>query len=173
MPTADAVFNAALLHNNSILASRQGIEVAERNISLAKSGYLPTLSFGANVGSSYYTVSGMQSETFGEQMRHNYSTYVGFSLQIPIFNAFSTRNSVRRARIQKLQAELQLDQTQTELFRTIQLAYYQARGAATNILRRSRHLKRHVSRLPRRRRNTISDAPLPPNSRLQKQSLPH
>ena len=113
VPTADAVFNAALLHNNSILASRQGIEVAERNISLAKSGYLPTLSFGANVGSSYYTVSGMQSETFGEQ----------------IFNAFSTRNSVRRARIQKLQAELQLDQTQTELFRTIQLAYYQARGA--------------------------------------------
>lgn len=129
VPTADAVFNAALLHNNSILASRQGIEVAERNISLAKSGYLPTLSFGANVGSSYYTVSGMQSETFGEQMRHNYSTYVGFSLQIPIFNAFSTRNSVRRALIQKLQAELQLDQTQTELFRTIQLAYYQARGA--------------------------------------------
>ena len=36
---------------------------------------------------------------------------------------------MRRARIQKLQAELQLDQTQTELFRTIQLAYYQARGA--------------------------------------------
>lgn len=127
--TADAVFNAALVHNNSILASRQSIEVADRNISLAKTGYIPTLSFGANVGSSYYTVGGMPHESFGDQMRHNYSTYIGVNLSIPIFNAFSTRNSVRRAKIQKIQAELALDQTETDLFRTIQLAYYQARGA--------------------------------------------
>lgn len=129
IPTADAVFNAALMHNNSILASRQSIEVADRNISLAKTGYIPTLSFGANVGSSYYTVGGMPHESFGDQMRHNYSTYIGVNLSIPIFNAFSTRNSVRRAKIQKIQAELALDQTETDLFRTIQLAYYQARGA--------------------------------------------
>lgn len=129
IPTADAVFNAALVHNNSILASRQSIEVADRNISLAKTGYIPTLSFGANVGSSYYTVGGMPHESFGDQMRHNYSTYIGVNLSIPIFNAFSTRNSVRRAKIQKIQAELALDQTETDLFRTIQLAYYQARGA--------------------------------------------
>ena len=129
IPTADAVFNAALLHNNSILASRQSIEVADRNISLAKTGYIPTLSFGANVGSSYYTVGGMPHESFGNQMRNNYSTYIGVNLSIPIFNAFSTRNSVRRAKIQKIQAELALDQTETDLFRTIQLAYYQARGA--------------------------------------------
>ena len=129
IPTADAVFNAALVHNNSILASRQSIEVADRNISLAKTGYIPTLSFGANVGSSYYTVGGMPHESFGDQMRHNYSTYIGVNLSIPIFNAFSTRNSVRRAKIQKIQAELALDQTETDLLRTIQLAYYQARGA--------------------------------------------
>ncbi len=129
IPTADAVFNAALVHNNSILASRQSIEVADRNISLAKTGYIPTLSFGANVGSSYYTVGGMPHESFGDQMRHNYSTYIGVNLSIPIFNAFSTRNSVRRAKIQKIQAELALDQTETDLCRTIQLAYYQARGA--------------------------------------------
>ena len=129
IPTADAVFNAALVHNNSILASRQSIEVADRNISLAKTGYIPTLSFGANVGSSYYTVGGMPHESFGDQMRNNYSTYIGVNLSIPIFNAFSTRNSVRRAKIQKIQAELALDQTETDLFRTIQLAYYQARGA--------------------------------------------
>ena len=36
---------------------------------------------------------------------------------------------MRRAKIQKIQAELALDQTETDLFRTIQLAYYQARGA--------------------------------------------
>ncbi len=129
IPTADAVFNAAMFHNNSILASRQAITVADKNISLAKSGYIPRISFNAGLGSSYYTLGGMPHEPFGEQMRHNYSTYLGFSLSVPIFDAFSTRNRVRRARLQRLSAELELDRKQTELFTNVQLAYYQARGA--------------------------------------------
>lgn len=129
IPTSDAVFNAALLHNNSILASRQGIKVADQSISLAKSGYMPRVNFSAGVGSSYYTVSGYESDPFGEQMRHNLSTSLSVSLSIPIFDAFSTRNSVRKARLQKISAELELDRQQSELFKTIQLAYYQARGA--------------------------------------------
>ncbi len=129
IPNSDAVFNAALVHNNSILASRQGIRVADQSISLAKSGYLPRLNFSAGVGSSYYTVSGYESDPFGEQMRHNLSTSLSVSLSIPIFDAFSTRNSVRKAKLQKISAELELDRQQSELFKTIQLAYYQARGA--------------------------------------------
>ncbi len=129
IPTADAVFNAAMLHNNSILASRQGIKMADNRISLAKTGYLPTLGFSTNIGSSYYTVNGMKSDPFSSQMSHNLSTSVGFSLSIPIFDAFSTRNNVKRARLQKISAELELDRQSTELYKTIQLAYYQARGA--------------------------------------------
>ncbi len=129
IPTADAVFKAAMLHNNSILSSRQGIKVAENQISLAKSGYLPTLGFSSNIGSSYYKVNGMINDSFSSQMNHNLSTYVGFSLSIPIFDAFSTRNNVRRARLQRVSAELELDKQSTELYKTIQLAYYQARGA--------------------------------------------
>jgi len=129
IPTYDAVFNAALIHNNSILASKQGIKVADQNISLAKTGYMPRLNFSAGVGSSYYTVSGYKSDPFGEQMRHNLSTSLSVGLSIPIFDAFSTRNSVRKARLQKISAELELDRQQSELFKTIQLAYYQARGA--------------------------------------------
>ncbi len=129
IPTAEAVYNSALIHNNSIMASRQGITVAENQISLAKAGYIPQLGFGSSVGSSYYTVSGYPNESFGSQMRHNFSTYVGLTLSVPIFDAFSTRNSVRRARLQKITAELELDQRSTELYKAVQLAYYQAKGA--------------------------------------------
>ena len=129
IPNSDAVFNAAWVHNNSILASRLVMRVADQSISLAKSGYLPRLNFSAGVGSSYYTVSGYESDPFGEQMRHNLSTSLSVSLSIPIFDAFSTRNSVRKAKLQKISAELELDRQQSELFKTIQLAYYQARGA--------------------------------------------
>lgn len=129
IPTPDAVYNAAIHHNNSILASRQGIKVADSNISLAKSGYIPRVNFNAGLGSSYYTVGGYRSDSFNEQMRHNYSTYLGFSLSVPIFDGLSTRNSVKKAKLQKITAELELDRQESELFKTIQLAYYQARGA--------------------------------------------
>ena len=114
IPTAESVFNAAMMHNNSILAASQSIKTAEHNISLAKSGYIPRLSFNAGIGSSYYTVGGYVNDPFSAQMKHNFSTYVGVSLSIPIFDAFSTRNSVRQAKLQHLSAQLQLDQQSTD-----------------------------------------------------------
>lgn len=129
IPHADDVYSDALTVNNSILGARQGLKVADDNISVAKTGYIPTLSFNAGVGSSYYTVSGFDSESFAKQMRHNLSTYLGFSLRIPIFDGFSTRNNVRTAKIQKYSAELELEQRESDLYKNIQLAYYQAKGA--------------------------------------------
>ena len=134
IPTSESVFNAAMMHNNSILAASQSIKTAEHNISLAKSGYIPRLSFNAGIGSSYYTVGGYVNDPFSAQMKHNFSTYVGVSLSIPIFDAFSTRNSVRQAKLQHLSAQLQLDQQSTDLYKTIQLAYYQACGAREKYL---------------------------------------
>lgn len=134
LPSSEDVYSQAQNINNSILGARQAVKVADENISLAKTGFIPTLSFNGGLGSSYYTVSGLQSENFGNQMRHNFSTYLGFSLRIPIFDAFSTRNSVRRSRIQKLDAELALEQRETDLQKEIQLAYYQAKGARERYL---------------------------------------
>lgn len=129
LPGPDAVYSSAMGLNNSLLGARQAVKVANENITLAKTGYIPTLSFNAGLGSSYYTVSGVPSESFGRQMKNNYSTYLGFSLRIPIFDAFNTRNSIRRAKLQKLNAELTLEQRETDLYKDIQLAYYQAKGA--------------------------------------------
>lgn len=134
IPSPEAVYSSALLINNGVMASRQSVEVAQRRISLAKTGYIPRLSFNAGIGSSYYTVGGMPRETFSDQMRHNYSTYLGFSLSIPIFDGFSTRNSVRRAHLQRLQAELEVDRTSSQLFTSIQQAYYQATGARSSYI---------------------------------------
>ncbi len=134
LPSAEEVFSQAQDINNSILGARQAVKVADENISLSKAGYIPTLSFNGGIGSSYYTVSGIKSENFGNQMRHNFSTYLGFSLRIPIFDAFSTRNSIRRSRLQKLDAELALEQRRTDLQKEIQLAYYQAKGSRERYL---------------------------------------
>lgn len=125
----DDVYEAALQHNHTILAARSGIIASEKNISLAKTGYIPTLNFNAGLGSSYYKISGLPNDGFGKQMKNNYSTYFGFSLNIPIFDALNTRNSINRAKVQNVTARLQYDDACQRLFKSIQQAYYQADGA--------------------------------------------
>ncbi len=134
IPSPDRVYSEALMTNNGILGARQAVEVADERISYAKSGYIPTLRFNAGLGSSYYRLGGYVNESFREQMKHNFATYLGFSLSIPIFDGFGTRNNVRRAKLQKSSAMLDLDQRQYNLYKDIQLAYYQAKGARERYL---------------------------------------
>lgn len=134
IPTPGEVYDMALHNNNTLLASRQAVLVAGQQISTARSGYIPTLRFNAGLGSSYYRIGGFQNEAFGPQMRHNFQTYLGFSLSIPIFDGFNTRNSVRRAKLQETSARLDLDQKSLDLYKDIQLAYYQALGAKDKYL---------------------------------------
>ncbi|MDE7092159.1 MAG: TolC family protein, partial [Muribaculaceae bacterium] len=103
----DDVYMSAMSSNNSIKSAKNDIEAAQAGVSLAKSGYLPHLSFTAGIGSSYYNISGIENPSFSRQMRDNLNKSIGFSLSVPIFDAFSTRNSVRKARIRELSAALQ------------------------------------------------------------------
>ncbi|MDE6651998.1 MAG: TolC family protein [Paramuribaculum sp.] len=126
---AEDVFASALTSNHSIKASQLGVESAGKAIKLAKSGWLPTLSFSAGIGSNYYTVSGLSSDNFSNQMRHNLSKSLGFSLNVPIFDGFNTRNSVRKAKVQEINARLQLTDTKNRVYKSIQTAYTQAVAA--------------------------------------------
>lgn len=129
IPTVDQVWSAMLIDNHSLRAAAIRQEAAEQNVSLSRSGYMPTLSFNAGIGTNYYKTSGFTNESFGDQMRHNFSKSLGFSLNIPIFDGFSTRNSVARARIQQLNADLDLENTRQSLYKTISTAYTQAVAA--------------------------------------------
>lgn len=127
--SADEVFANALQNNHAVRAQRLQGEAAEKNVLVAKSGYIPTLSFSAGLGTNYYRTSGFDNESFGQQFKHNFSKSIGFSLSIPIFDAFGTRNNVRRARAQQESYRLQFDDTRQRLYKAITQAYTQAVGA--------------------------------------------
>lgn len=129
LPSPDDIFSYALTDNHSILASRLAVETAGKSIKLAQSGYLPTLSLSAGLGSSFYKTSGFINENFAGQMRHNLSESFIFSLNIPIFDSFTTRNSIRKAKVQQLSAQLQLKETENQLYKTITQAHAQALAA--------------------------------------------
>lgn len=125
----EQVYADALKHNHSVRASRLAVDAADKYIKVAKTGYIPSLSFNASVGSNYYTVSGMNNESFARQLKNNYSTGFGLTLSVPIFDAFQTRNAVRRAKVQRITAELQNQQVEQNLYKTVQQAYFRADGA--------------------------------------------
>lgn len=125
----DDVYENALQRNHLVRSRDWSLRAAEKNISVARAGYIPTLSFSAGLGTNYYKTSGFNNENFGAQMRHNFAKSIGFSLSVPIFDAFSTRNSVRRAKIAAESARLQVESTQLQLYKAINQAYTQAVGA--------------------------------------------
>ncbi len=123
----EEILAIALDNNHSIRAATLSAAAARKNIKVAETGYIPTLSFSAGLGTSYYkTGGGYHNDSFGAQMRHNFSQSLGFSLSVPIFDAFSTRNSIRRAKASALAANLNLESTRLNVENAINQAYAQA-----------------------------------------------
>lgn len=125
----DAVFVQALAGRPEILAARYRLEGSEKSIRIAQSGYYPKLSFGAGLGSSFYTTKGRAGVDFFTQLDNHFNKYLGFSLSVPIFNRFATRNRVRQARLQQSGYSVQLDETRKGLYKEIQQAWYNAVAA--------------------------------------------
>lgn len=130
LPDADTVFANAMATNHTIRSQQLQTEAADKYISVARSGYIPTLSFSAGLGTNYYKTSGLSNDSFGQQMRHNFAKSIGFSLSVPLFDAFGTRNSVRRARLQHSSSMLDLDEARNNLYKAIVQARTQAAAAA-------------------------------------------
>lgn len=125
----EAVYETAVGIKPSVRAEELRLDYAERNISLARSGYLPTLSLSGGVGTNYYYTSGYPTKSFFEQLNNNLSPYVGLSLSIPIFSRMQNRNQVKSARLSYNTQQLQLESVKKQLYKEIQQAWYNALGA--------------------------------------------
>jgi outer membrane protein len=66
---------------------------------------------------------------FGDQLSDNINKSLFFNLTIPLFNGFSTDVNVRRAAINRLNAELVVDQTKQVLQQSVERAYADAQAA--------------------------------------------
>ena len=122
----ETIYAQALDIKSSIKTEEIRLEQANKNITVAKSGFYPTLSLSAGAGTNYYTSSNRPSDSFGSQLNNNFNQHIGLNLNIPIFSRNSNRNSVRSARLNLMNQELQLDNVKKQLYKEIQQAYYNA-----------------------------------------------
>ena len=123
------VYDSAMEINHAVRAGRLQIDAAAGQVKVAQSGWIPRLSLSAGLGSNYYKISEMANEKFADQIKHNFAQTISLNLNIPIFDAFQTRNAVRRARVNELSTQLNFETASDNLYKSIQQAYYQAVGA--------------------------------------------
>ena len=129
LPSPESIYADAVGERPAILAEEKRLDAAEKQIELAKSALYPSLSLSGGIGSNFYTSSGMSAPSFTEQMKNNFSQSVGLSLSIPIFNRFSTRNSIRSAQLGRENQQLRLETAKKSLYKEIQQAWYSAVAA--------------------------------------------
>ena len=128
---SEAIYESALVNRPQIRSMQYRLESSEKEVLMARSQYFPTLSFGANMGTGYYNMSGRPNDTFSSQLRNNMSNSLGFNLRIPIFNKFQIKNNVSIARLAIANTQLELDKTKLELRKQIEQAYYNAVASAS------------------------------------------
>jgi outer membrane protein len=129
----ESIYSQALVSRPEIQADQLRLRAADHSIKIAQAGLYPTLSFSAGLGTNYYTTSGFKSDGFGTQLKNNFSQYLGFNLSIPIFNRLQTRNSIRTAKLDRVNQQLALDQTKKTLYKEIQQAYYNTVAAQAKL----------------------------------------
>lgn len=129
----DLIYQEALTARPEVAAEQLRLQGTENSIKIAQSALYPSLSFSAGLGTNYYKTSGFTADGFGNQLKNNFSQYLGVNLQIPIFNRFSTRNNIRSARIDLETQQLQLDNVKKTLYKEIQQVYYNAVAASEKL----------------------------------------
>jgi outer membrane protein len=67
-----------------------------------------------------------RTKSFWDQLKDNNNKSIGFSLQVPIFNGWQGRTAITQAKIQRNQAELDLEIQKRNLRKSIEQAYADA-----------------------------------------------
>ncbi len=131
LPTVAEVYAAAVEIMPETRSAEVMIEASQYAEKVAKAGFYPQISLSANVS------TGHQSGTpvsMGSQLRDKLNESVGLSLSVPIFNNKSARTSVRRARLNTRQSEIDNLNARKELLATVESLHHDAVAGQANFV---------------------------------------
>ena len=117
IPSAQEVYEQALLTRPEIRGAEKGIESAELQYNIAKRGYYPTIGLNAGISDSHN--SGSQNNV-GTQMKNNLNMSASVSLSVPIWDQRRTSTNKQKALLQKTTAQLDLEDKKNSLSSTIE-----------------------------------------------------
>ncbi len=127
------IFDKALTFRNDIKFSESNVELALKDLDIAKGARYPTLGAFFNYNTRYsdqnFDPFTGRLISFRDQLYLNDGIAYGAQLNIPVFNGFSVKNSIKRSQISVERAKLQLEQDKQTLESNVNQAYVDVRGS--------------------------------------------
>ncbi|MEM0932966.1 MAG: TolC family protein [Bacteroidota bacterium] len=125
--SAKVIFDKALTFRNDIKLAKANMELAEKDLQIAKGAYYPTLGAFLNYNTRYsdqnLNPADLSIIPFIDQLYTFDGLAYGFRIDVPFFNGWSTRNNVKRSKIDLERQKLQFEQEKLQLETDIQQAY--------------------------------------------------
>ncbi|MFV8368390.1 TolC family protein [Flavobacterium sp. LB2R40] len=139
--TPAAIYNKAVENRTELKIARANLEIAKKDVEIAKGAFQPTLqgfySFNSRVSYADVPVfdamgniiGTRNSAPFFNQFGDNKGQSFGAQLSVPIFNGFSVRNNVERAKVSLERSKIAVEQQDLDLQRNVFTAFTDAKGA--------------------------------------------
>lgn len=123
LPDMLQVYDTALNWLPEIINGQLKSQLQDYNIKIARSGYMPTISLNAGIGTG---TNSSDPSKWGEQMGNKLNEQVSVTLSVPIIDQKSASTKTRLAQIDKLNADLDYRQLQIDLSKTIESLFVDA-----------------------------------------------
>ena len=117
IPSLQSVYEAALLSRPEIERLQLAVKSSDVSVNIAKAGWMPNVNLTGGVSTSTNSLSG---NGWGSQFKSNVNTSLGVGVSVPIYDGRSTKTAVNKAKIQQLEAQLNLQDQQKTLYTDIQ-----------------------------------------------------
>ncbi len=121
---ADSVYTIAATTLPRLKEIEYELKASKRQIAAARGAMLPGLSVGGQIFTGYYTLlnDSIPHDSFSTQMKNNFGQAVYASVNIPIFNNYSTGHTIKMAKIKRKDNELRLELEKNNLYTDIENA---------------------------------------------------
>ncbi|WP_374459746.1 TolC family protein [Chryseobacterium taeanense] len=116
----DQNFVQNLLEKNPAYQSAlKEIQAQQKNVKIAKSGYLPTLNGSYTWSSFYNKILGQPATDFSEQIKLNKNQQLSFGINIPVFNKLQVKNNIELAKLNVISSNYDKDIIINDLTKSI------------------------------------------------------
>lgn len=126
LPEKSYLYQAALGIRPEIESGNLNIESSEIGEKISKAGFYPSLSLTAGIGTNHTSGSDL---SFTDQIQRGWNNSIGLTLSIPIFSNLQNKTALRKAEIQTQTAQLDLIESQKDLYKTIEGFWQDANSA--------------------------------------------
>ncbi len=118
-PPIEESYQLALLTDVELQSDKLSLESAELEQKIASASGKPQISVNAGVG----TGAGYPGSSFWNQLKWQWNENVGISLSVPILDQKKTKTAVAQAKIQKMTADLEIENRKNDIAQLIEELY--------------------------------------------------